>query len=140
MSLRVLRVLPDTAPIFTYARSGDTSRIGALFQQGLSSPIDIAISDGRSALHMALYAGHMETSRFLIEQHADCEYEDKDFISAVGACWEMAFQNCPTLPPYIVGKFNDDDGLLDEFTAKRGYSTLHKIVLDIAQILPEKHL
>ncbi|KAH7319189.1 ankyrin repeat-containing domain protein [Rhexocercosporidium sp. MPI-PUGE-AT-0058] len=140
MTLRVIRVLPDTSPVFTFARKGDIPSMGSFFQQGLASPIDVAAGDGRSALHMALYAGQSDMARFLIAQNADCEYEDKYFISAVGACWEMTFQNTPTLPPCIVGKSSDDDDFLSEFTAKREYNGLHKIVLGLANISVEQHL
>lgn len=140
MSLRIVRVLPDAAPIFTFARKGDILGMRSLFHQGIASPVDVADGDGRSALHMALYAGQSDMARFLIGQNADCEYEDKYFISAVGACWEMTFQNTPTLPPCVVGKSNDDNEFLNEFTAKREYNGLHKIVLGLANVSIEDHL
>jgi hypothetical protein len=49
------------------------------------------------------YAGRPKSARFLIDQDADREYEDKYFNSAIGACWEMAFQKVPFLPPSTSG-------------------------------------
>lgn len=54
MSLRVMRVLPDDAPLFGYVRQGDIPSVQSLFRQGLASPIDVAASDGRSVLHIAI--------------------------------------------------------------------------------------
>ncbi|KAK5017065.1 hypothetical protein LTR16_001705 [Cryomyces antarcticus] len=136
MSLRLMRIIPDDSPLFTYVRQGNTSSIQSLFQQGVASPIDICASDGRSALHVALYAGRPETARFLIERKADCEYEDKYFNSAVGACWEMTFQKIPTLLPCTMGESTEDTDFLD----KREFTILHKIVLGLTSIPLAEHL
>lgn len=140
MSIRVIRVLPDTAPLFTFARSGGIASIRSLFQQGLCSPKDVAASDGRSALQIAIYSGRAETAKFLVHQHADVEYEVKYFVSAVGACWKLSFQNLTVLEPCTIGKSRDDDDYLDESTARVDYRLLHKIVLGIASLPLEKHL
>ncbi|KAA6409296.1 MAG: hypothetical protein FRX48_06849 [Lasallia pustulata] len=131
-----MRVLPDDAPLFGYVRQGDIPSVQSLFRQGLASPIDVAASDGRSVLHIAIYAGQPKTARFLIDQNADCEYEDKYFHSPVGACWEMTFQKVPTLPTCIVGESTEDIDFLDG----REFTILHKIVLGIASIPLSEHL
>lgn len=136
MSLRMMRVLPDESPLFAYVRQGDIPSIQSLFLQRLASPIDVAASDGRSVLHIAIYAGQPETAKFLINQNADCEYEDRYFNSAVGACWEMTFQRIPTLPPCTVGDSTEDTDFLDG----REFTLLHKIVLGIALIPLAEHL
>jgi ankyrin repeat protein len=130
MNLRVMRVIPDQSPLFSYSREGRTADIQDLFLQNLASPIDIQESDGRSALHIALYNGHPSTAKFLLDKGADRDYKDKYFQSAVGACWEIKFQKLriPTIEACVIGGATEDSDYLDE----RGLTPVHKIVLGIS--------
>ena len=133
MNLRVMRVIPDQSPLFSYSMEGRTADIQDLFLQNLASPIDIRESDGRSALHIALYNGHILTAQFLLDKGADRDYKDKYFQSAIGACWEIKFQKLriPTIEPCVIGGATEDSDYLDE----RGLTPVHKIVLGISNAL-----
>ena len=130
MNLRVMRVIPDNSPLFSFAMEGRTAGIRDLFHQGLTSPFDIRESDGRSALHIAIYYGHVPSAQFLLDQKADRDYKDKYFHSAVGACWEISFQKLPlpVIDPCVIGGLTEYSEFLDE----RGFSSVHKIVLGIS--------
>lgn len=47
------RVVPDDSPIIFQAVQGNLERIQYLFQKGLASPWDVALSNGRTALHVS---------------------------------------------------------------------------------------
>jgi ankyrin repeat protein len=138
MNLRVMRVIPDQSPLFTYAMEGRTAGIRDLFLQKLASPIDIRESDGRSALHVALYNGHVSTAQFLLDQAADRDYRDKYFQSAVGACWEIWLQKLriPTIEPCVIEGTTEYSDYLDE----RGLTPVHKIVLGISNASLDDYL
>jgi ankyrin repeat protein len=138
MNLRVMRVIPDQSPLFSCAMEGRTSGIRDLFLQNLASPIDIRESDGRSALHIALYNGHPSTAQFLLDQGADRNYKDKYFQSAVGACWEISFQKLriPVIEPCVIGGTTEYSDYLDE----RGLTPVHKIVLGISSVSLDDYL
>lgn len=105
MNLRVMRVIPDQSPLFTYAILGKLAEIQGLFSQHLASLFDIRDQDGRSALHIALYNGYVELAAFLLGQKADRDYKDKYSQSAIGACWEIWFGklSIPTIEPCLIG-------------------------------------
>ena len=50
--LRVPRVVPDNVPSLFYAVQGDIEGIKSLFSKGLASPYDVALTNGRTALHV----------------------------------------------------------------------------------------
>lgn len=79
MLLRAIRVLPDAVPFFSYARSRDIQSIKSPFQRGLASPIDVSVGDWRSVAY-CIVCRQSKVARFLVEQSADCEYEDNYFI------------------------------------------------------------
>jgi ankyrin repeat protein len=138
MNLRVMRVIPDHSPLFSFAMEGSTAGIRDLFLKDLASPIDIRESDGRSALHIALYYGHVSTVQFLLDQKADRDYKDKYFQSAIGACWEISFQKLPipTIDPCVIGGSTECSDFLDE----RGLTPVHKIVLGISNASLDDYL
>lgn len=50
--LRMPLVVPDNAPLMFFAVQGNLAEIQSLFNQGLASPFDVAMSNGRTALHV----------------------------------------------------------------------------------------
>ena len=52
MSLTVPRVIPDDSPILSFAVQGNLEGIKSLFSQGIASPYDVGLSNGRTALHV----------------------------------------------------------------------------------------
>lgn len=53
MSLNVPRVIPDDSPVLSFAVQGNLDAIRSLFNQGLASPYDVGLSNGRTALHVS---------------------------------------------------------------------------------------
>lgn len=53
MSLSVPRVIPDESPVLSFAVQGNLEAIRSLFNQGLASPYDVGLSNGRTALHVS---------------------------------------------------------------------------------------
>ena len=53
VSLSMPRAIPDNAPILFFAVQGNLEGIRSLFDQGLASPYDVGISNGRTALHVS---------------------------------------------------------------------------------------
>lgn len=56
--LRMPRIVPDNAPALFYAVQGDIEGIKSLFSKGLASPYDVALNDGRTALHVSTRNPH----------------------------------------------------------------------------------
>jgi len=54
VSLSMPRVIPDNAPVLTFAVQGNLDGIKSLFSKGTASPYDVALSNGRTALHVSL--------------------------------------------------------------------------------------
>jgi hypothetical protein len=54
VSLSMPRVIPDNAPVLTFAVQGNLDGIRSLFSKGIASPYDVALSNGRTALHVRL--------------------------------------------------------------------------------------
>jgi hypothetical protein len=50
--LSMPRVIPDNAPVLTFAVQGNLDGIKSLFSKGIASPYDVALSNGRTALHV----------------------------------------------------------------------------------------
>ncbi|KAK5718347.1 hypothetical protein LTR15_008074 [Elasticomyces elasticus] len=138
VNLRVMRVLPDNAALFAHAREGSTAGIQDLFLRGLASPYDIRGTDGRSALHIAIYNGHVSTAQFLLDQKADREYKDRYFTSAVEACWQISLQKLPfrTIEPCVIGGPTEYSDFIDE----RDFTSVHKIVLGISSLSLDDYL
>jgi hypothetical protein len=53
VSLSMPRVIPDNAPVLTFAVQGNLDGIKSLFSKGVASPYDVALSNGRTALHVS---------------------------------------------------------------------------------------
>jgi hypothetical protein len=52
VSLSMPQVITDNAPILIFAVQGNLDGIKSLFSKGVASPYDIALSNGRTALHV----------------------------------------------------------------------------------------
>ena len=69
-SLSSFLIIPSSAPIFAYARTGNLAGLRELFTQRLATPND-RDEHGRTPLHWAAALGQLQTCQFLLQTGAD---------------------------------------------------------------------
>nr|KAK5432367.1 hypothetical protein LTR18_011124 [Exophiala xenobiotica] len=125
------RVVPDNAPLMFLAVQGNMEEIQSLFTQGLASPFDVALSNGRTALHYAVNYNHHGLSKFLIETGANPDTEDRNQATSVALVWERIFGRTSESSDIVESwrSLFDDE----EYLESRIFPSLHKIVLGLSQ-------
>ncbi|KAI5782628.1 hypothetical protein EDC01DRAFT_780360 [Geopyxis carbonaria] len=69
-SMDVFSVVPESAPILQYCRTGNLAGVQSLFTQRLARPSD-RDENGRTLLHWSSAMGHVELTRLLLSLGAD---------------------------------------------------------------------
>ena len=127
VALHCPRVVPWSHPLWKFVIKEDLKGIQRLFVQGLASPSDIN-PNGSSAL---LYAGKhksLDVAQFLLQQGADPHIRNMAGRIAGDQIWDRA------LSGYFGAEgLSQVRALLKdtEHWERRGFSILHKVVLDV---------
>lgn len=63
LTLKSMRMVAPSSPVFSYAVQGNLEKIQDLFSRGLASPYDVASNNGRTPLHVSLRARHDQSMK-----------------------------------------------------------------------------
>ncbi|KPM35107.1 hypothetical protein AK830_g11469 [Neonectria ditissima] len=125
MNLRAYSVVPDTSPIFEYARQGHLDKMLALYSQGDASPFDMN-EFGWSLFHVAGVAGQVSVMKYLMR--LDVHSSDPHWpLWGIVACdsWEAADNYTTDTEEYF--NFLIENGVFDE----ENYPKLRKWLEDL---------
>ncbi|KAH8880120.1 ankyrin [Thozetella sp. PMI_491] len=126
--LRVARVVPSTADVFNFARTGNVQGLQYLFKNGLASPFD-ANSCGLTALHLAIHRDLVDTSRFLIHAGADIYLGDDYKNKPIDTAWKRILSRRTSDTTTLERLFNFSSD--SSYAITRQFSTTHKAVLKL---------
>lgn len=134
VNLNTMRVLPDTAEVFSVISAGDLTRLRTMFKQGEASIYDISRSNW-TLVHSAFTLGKFDVCKFLIAEGADLSIDAANGSNVIERAWFMAQKLAKTPGDYVMG---DNDILrevdLDDFVSSQQYNLIHKIVLGISKV------
>ena len=134
INLNTLRILPDSAEVFSVISRGDLHRLRTMFANGETSIYDISRSNW-TLLHSAFTLGRMEMSNFLITQGADLHIEAANGSNVVERAWFLAQKSTKVPGDYVM---SDNEILkavdVDDFVSAQQYNLIHKIVLGITKL------
>ncbi|KAI9738729.1 MAG: hypothetical protein M1834_008234 [Cirrosporium novae-zelandiae] len=130
MSLKVPRMVPSDAKIFTYCFNGNIEGIKALFDQGLASPMDTDSMTGYTLLQHALRRDSNDVCKFLLAIGGTDPYAVNNFgDSAVDKAWGIVLgkRRTPSFTNWLLASLTDPEHL-----EKRHFTRLHKIVCGLS--------
>ncbi|ETN42405.1 uncharacterized protein HMPREF1541_01559 [Cyphellophora europaea CBS 101466] len=134
LNLNTLRVLPDSAPIFSILSRGDLPALRDHFAQGRASIHDVSTTNW-TLLHTAYTLGHMPIASFLLQQGADPSIAADNGSNVVERAWFHAQKSARAPGEYVL---SDNDVLrqvdADDFVAQQQYSLVHKVVLGLSAL------
>ena len=130
------RSFPPRSDIFHFAETGNLQGIQDLFECGLASVHDIDMS-GSTILHFALNTSQYPVCKLLLEEGADPETEGPQDRRPVDIVWDTILAKYETgeRASHIASLFRNDDHI-----ESRGFSLLHKCVLEVLPLNLEHFL
>ena len=134
--LRVPKIIPPRSNIFHFAETGNIEGIEDIFERGLASVHDVDKS-GSTVLHFALNTSQYPVCKLLLDAGADPETEGPQDRKPVDIVWDSILAKYETgeRASHIASLFRNDDHI-----ESRGFSLLHKCVLEILQLNLEQVL
>jgi ankyrin repeat protein len=134
VNLNTMRVLPDTAEVFSVISNGDLNRLRNMFKSGEASIYDISRSNW-TLVHSAFTLGKRDISQFLIAEGADLTIDASNGSNVIERAWFLAQKSTKTPGDYVMC---DNEVLrevdLDDFVSSQQYNLIHKIVLGITKL------
>lgn len=134
INLNTLRILPDSAGVFSVLSRGDLPKLRKLFTSNRASIYDVSTSNW-TLLHTAYTLGHMHMASFLLQQGADPTIAADNGSNVIERAWFFAQQSAESPGDYVL---SNNDVLkaidLDEFMSQQQYSLIHKIVLGLCKL------
>ncbi|KAF2095168.1 ankyrin [Rhizodiscina lignyota] len=124
-SLSVSPVIPESAEVLRYACHGRFTSMVSLFQKGLASPQDKSIMNGTSPLTFAIRYDQIEICQLLLVSGAD-PYDEEETTRPIDEVWEKILSGRDT-----ENKFRNLLTYDEEYIESKGFSLIHKVVLDI---------
>jgi ankyrin repeat protein len=128
--LKMPRIVPSDAMVFSHAIQGNIQAIRELFMNGLASPFDIAHSTGRGVLAHAITYNHHELAQFLIDSGADAHALEKDGRTSVAIAWTRILGNFVTQQSIDTWRSMFDS---EEYLESRVFPSLTKIILGLVK-------
>ena len=134
--LRVPKIIPPRSDIFHFAETGNLQGIQDLFERGLASIYDLDMS-GSTILHFALNTSQYPVCKLLLDEGADPETEGPQDRRPVDIVWDTILAKYETgeRASHIASLFRNDDHI-----ESRGFSLLHKCVLEVLPLNLEQLL
>lgn len=134
LNLNTLRILPDSAEVFSVLSRGDLSKLRDLFISNQASIHDMSTTNW-TLLHTAYTLGHMHMASFLLQQGADPTIAADNGSNVIERAWFFAQKSANTPGDYVL---SNNDVLktidLDDFMQQQQYTLVHKIVLGLSKL------
>jgi ankyrin repeat protein len=132
INLNTLRILPDTAEVFSIISRGDLVYLRQMFANREASVYDVSRSNW-SLVHTAFTLGKMDIASFLVSEGADLTICATNGSNVIERAWFHAQKSTSEAGGYVL---SDNDVLrnidVDEFVSSQQYTLLHKILLGLA--------
>lgn len=134
INLNTMRILPDSAEIFSVVSRGDLGRLQSMFATQQASIYDVSRA-GWTLVHTAFTLGRRPITQFLIDQGADLTIGAGNGSNVIERAWLQAQKSSDRPGEYIV---TDSPVLreidLDDFVSQQQYNLVHKAVLGITKL------
>ncbi|KIX06929.1 uncharacterized protein Z518_04905 [Rhinocladiella mackenziei CBS 650.93] len=134
VNLNTMRVLPDSAEVFSVISKGDINKLRDMFKFGQSSIYDVSRSSW-TLVHTAFTLGRREMCEFLISEGADLTIDAANGSNVIERAWIHAQKSAKTPGDYVMC---DNEILrevdLDDFVSSQQYNLIQKIVLGISKL------
>lgn len=134
INLNTLRILPDSAEVFSVLSRGDLDQLREMFNSNRASIHDVSRSNW-TLLHTAYTLGHMHMASYLLQQGADPAIAADNSSNVVERAWFFAQKSAASPGDYVL---SDNDVLrtidLDDFMSQQQYTIVHKIVLGLSKL------
>ncbi|RVX76086.1 hypothetical protein B0A52_00443 [Exophiala mesophila] len=134
INLNTMRILPDSAEIFSVVSRGDLNRLRDMFATQQASIYDIS-SAGWTLVHTSFTLNRRDVTQFLIDQGADLTIGAANGSNVMERAWTQAQKSNGPPGQFVV---SDSQILreidLDEFVSQQQYNLVHKAVLGITKL------
>lgn len=134
INLNTMRILPDSAEIFSVVSRGDLGRLQSMFATQQASIYDVSRA-GWTLVHTAFTLDRRPITQFLIDQGADLTIGAGNGSNVIERAWLQAQKSSDRPGEYIV---TDSPVLreidLDDFVSQQQYNLVHKAVLGITKL------
>lgn len=134
INLNTLRILPDSAEVFSVLSRGDLDKLREMFNSNRASIHDVSKSNW-TLLHTAYTLGHMHMASYLLQQGADPAIAADNGSNVVERAWFHAQKSAASPGDYVL---SNNDVLrtidLDDFMSQQQYTIVHKIVLGLSKL------
>ncbi|KPI37537.1 putative ankyrin repeat protein [Cyphellophora attinorum] len=132
INLNTLRILPDTAEVFSVISRGDLAYLQQMFAARQASVYDVSRSNW-SLVHTAFTLGKMDIASFLVSEGADLTICATNGSRVIERAWFCAQKSTTEAGGYVL---SDNDILrnvdVDDFVSSQQYTLVHKILLGLA--------
>ncbi|KIV97874.1 hypothetical protein PV10_01575 [Exophiala mesophila] len=134
INLNTMRILPDSAEIFSVVSRGDLNRLRNMFATQQASIYDIS-SGGWTLVHTSFTLNRRDVTQFLIDQGADLTIGAANGSNVMERAWTQAQKSNGPPGQFVV---SDSQILreidLDDFVSQQQYNLVHKAVLGITKL------
>lgn len=122
------RVVSQDSAIFEMARLGDLHGMQKAFSQKWASPLVIT-EHGETLIQETIHNGHPLVARFLMQLGADPNVDNDCGVLPAQEAWDYILRK--GFGPSILEQYKILFDLSDDDLDDRGFTTIHKIVLDL---------